>query len=46
MILTNRRVWATREHIGLARTLQVAGKPVDSAEMQFEKTELTVYNAT
>jgi hypothetical protein len=34
------------EHIGRAGTLQVAGKPGDSAEMQFEKTFLNDYNAT
>jgi len=42
----NRRVSARGEHIGRQSALQVAGKTVDSAEMQFEKTDLNDYNAT
>jgi hypothetical protein len=42
----NRRVSASGEHIGPAETLQVAGKPGDSPEMQFEKTVLNDYYAT
>lgn len=34
------------EHIGQPQTLQVAGKPGDSPEMQFEKTVLNDYYAT
>jgi hypothetical protein len=40
----NRRVSARGEHIGRALNLQVAGKPGDSPEMQFEKSFLNDYN--
>jgi hypothetical protein len=42
----NRRVSASGEHIGQEPNLQVAGKPGDSPEMQFEKTGLNDYNAS
>jgi hypothetical protein len=42
----NRRVLASGEHIGQAPNLQVAGKPGESPEMQFEKTGLNDYNAS
>jgi hypothetical protein len=40
----NQRVSARGEHIGRALNLQVAGKPGDSPEMQFEKSFLNDYN--
>jgi hypothetical protein len=42
----NRRLSVRGEHIGPTSALQVAGKAGDSAEMQFEKTDLNDYNAT